>query len=177
MLLVNFLKQSTSKFSGNSFTPEFLNEELQKFYFNASKTEEMKEFVDNQMAMLTIVFKNMDNKYLDIEPIQSELLFCYQNYINNLSFKNKNFEIPFLYSQILSLDQEEVKSKISTFLSKITDKNTMKILKDEVKKFFSDDIQKEIFVQAARTSNINLSLAPQNQSFKASQNEVSQLGN
>jgi len=57
MLIMNFLKYNSNEFSLGTHSSDFLRQELQCFYDHFTETKEMKEFVDNQFAMSTIVFR------------------------------------------------------------------------------------------------------------------------
>lgn len=115
---------------------------------------ELEKFIANQYTLLTSVLASVDQKHFEIGDLQEELLDFVEKYNEHLTHSNQNHDVPFFYSQFLELNQERVSGKLCRFLVNINDKNTMKIVKEEVKKNFSKDFSSNIFIEATKISSI-----------------------
>ena len=113
--------------------------------------EDTKDFVDNQMALVSVILSHLDDEdCLDFKQLKPTFMRFFERYIDNLKQKNTIFDIPLLFSLMQKLDREHTLYKMFGFLSEISDKNTLRLVKDEVKKNFDSDNCRQIFAEVAR---------------------------
>lgn len=115
---------------------------------------ELERFFSNQYTLLTSVLATVEDEYFQIGDLQEELLDYVDRYNELLVDSNQNYDVPFFYSQFLDLDQDRVSQKLCGFLVDINDKNTMKVVKEEVKKNFSKNFSSNLFVEATKISSL-----------------------
>ena len=155
LLIFNFLRSNAP--NSPQDTSNTIDIPLQEIKKNLQKfaTEQFPDttrtFIDNQMALISIMLTSIQPaEDLDLEALKPTLLGFFERYIDSQVKADNLFNVPLLFSLMQRLDQEHTFYKIYGFFAEIVDRNTLTMIKDEVKKYFDARSYKKIFVEVAK---------------------------
>lgn len=137
------------------------------------ENRELKKFINSQYTAISSLLANIETNDQDFNfysDFQSELLDFVDNYVSSLTSENKTYDIPFLYSLFLELDDERISKNLCQFLVNINDRNNMKIIKEEVKKNFDTNLSSKIFIEATKMSSLGVKNQDEEAKFDISAN-------
>lgn len=127
---------------------------LEEFLVPDTSDSYFKEFILGQLSLFFYTLNSTQDDSLLKEGRARELfLSVFYKYIESNERIQQILDIPFLYSQYISIEKsEDVTRSLIEFMVNIEDKNSLKLVKYEIQKYFSTSISNSIFLDAAKCS-------------------------